>query len=535
MKRWHSRTVVSPRSRRFCCRPPSSSEHSGDRLEKQVDVRVSETIAADQVNYYAYDGTNTDLDLQSLKKPTLPSIDELLAESTAVIEDDADEGDSEESTGGRRRRRRRRAPAANAAAIALSDELLKELDELDEEAENETEEAASEPAKSGRKKRRRSRGGRGRRGKSATVKSPIDAAARLYVLAKLGVTSKDIMAKIAEADKDVVADWAVKNHAHRDTGAGDTDRRVACPEERRLRRPTSPSPRAVKSRRGGGRRRTAAAVAVARVEVMRVVNPPARHLRNRLQSLTPSPRARKTTGGQEEAVATRQPRWRGRRGRKADDAATESASMTMPKPLMTMLPRRSESTWRSWSTKAVDRAGRIHRPEHGDGRGQPRSQRGVGGQAGQEASDALRWFPSWRIQGRDRCCTFGCLGVTEPRRVILLGSTGSIGTSTVEVLDHLAGQGVAFDVVGLAAGGNGELLAEQASRFGLNLRCVIRKPHPHWASVTVRTGPESARQLSQTSPGQGKPWPSSVPQDSRPSSRAFVEDATSHWRTRRRW
>lgn len=50
------------------------------------------------------------------------------------------------------------------------------------------------------------------------------------------------------------------------------------------------------------------------------------------------------------------------------------------------------------------------------------------------------------------------------RRVIILGSTGSIGTQALEVIeanpDH-------FQVVGLAAGQNGELLAEQAAKFGV--------------------------------------------------------------------
>ncbi len=87
--------------------------------------------------------------------------------------------------------------------------------------------------------------------------------------------------------------------------------------------------------------------------------------------------------------------------------------------------------------------------------------------------------------------------MTEPRRVILLGSTGSIGTSTVEVLDHLVSSGVSFEVVGLAAGGNGALLAEQASRFGVT-ELALRDPEAASAlgpSVSVRTGPGSARQL----------------------------------------
>jgi 1-deoxy-D-xylulose-5-phosphate reductoisomerase len=50
----------------------------------------------------------------------------------------------------------------------------------------------------------------------------------------------------------------------------------------------------------------------------------------------------------------------------------------------------------------------------------------------------------------------------EPRRVALLGSTGSIGRQAVDVL---AGHPEAFRVVALAAGSNGPLLAEQAARL----------------------------------------------------------------------
>ncbi len=44
------------------------------------------------------------------------------------------------------------------------------------------------------------------------------------------------------------------------------------------------------------------------------------------------------------------------------------------------------------------------------------------------------------------------------KRVVLLGSTGSIGTSTIKVVEDLPGR---FQLVGLAAGGNAKLLAEQ--------------------------------------------------------------------------
>ncbi len=50
----------------------------------------------------------------------------------------------------------------------------------------------------------------------------------------------------------------------------------------------------------------------------------------------------------------------------------------------------------------------------------------------------------------------------EPRRVALIGSTGSIGRQAVDVL---AGHPEAFRVVALATGSNGALLAEQAARL----------------------------------------------------------------------
>jgi len=53
---------------------------------------------------------------------------------------------------------------------------------------------------------------------------------------------------------------------------------------------------------------------------------------------------------------------------------------------------------------------------------------------------------------------------SKPRkkRVVIIGATGSIGTSTCDVIDSLPGR---FDVVGLAAGSNGELLAERVEKY----------------------------------------------------------------------
>lgn len=63
-------------------------------------------------------------------------------------------------------------------------------------------------------------------------------------------------------------------------------------------------------------------------------------------------------------------------------------------------------------------------------------------------------------------------------RVLVLGSTGSIGTQTLEVVEHLnrehaAGRGaLRYRVVGLAGGRNAELLRSQQARFGVE-RAVL--------------------------------------------------------------
>ncbi len=51
------------------------------------------------------------------------------------------------------------------------------------------------------------------------------------------------------------------------------------------------------------------------------------------------------------------------------------------------------------------------------------------------------------------------------RRITILGSTGSVGVSTLDILDHARRGGEAFEVVALTAGRNVALLAEQALRW----------------------------------------------------------------------
>jgi 1-deoxy-D-xylulose-5-phosphate reductoisomerase len=65
-----------------------------------------------------------------------------------------------------------------------------------------------------------------------------------------------------------------------------------------------------------------------------------------------------------------------------------------------------------------------------------------------------------------------------PKRVIILGSTGSIGCSALSVAENLPGE---FEVVGLAAGSNWEKMAEQVGRWN--------------PQVAVLTDPEASDRL----------------------------------------
>jgi 1-deoxy-D-xylulose-5-phosphate reductoisomerase len=101
-----------------------------------------------------------------------------------------------------------------------------------------------------------------------------------------------------------------------------------------------------------------------------------------------------------------------------------------------------------------------------------------------------------------------------PRRLIVLGSTGSIGVNTLEVVAHLnatAGErGAApIQVVGLAAGSNVEKIVQQARRFGVSavaladptraaaLREALGGAPP---GVVVYTGPDASRRLVEEVP-----------------------------------
>jgi 1-deoxy-D-xylulose-5-phosphate reductoisomerase len=82
------------------------------------------------------------------------------------------------------------------------------------------------------------------------------------------------------------------------------------------------------------------------------------------------------------------------------------------------------------------------------------------------------------------------------RRVIVLGSTGSIGTQTLEVIEHLnrlheAGRSqVRYQVVGLAAQRNAGLMGEQAARFAVRHTALSDA-----GSAAEFSGPDAAERL----------------------------------------
>ncbi|HHN78826.1 MAG TPA: 1-deoxy-D-xylulose-5-phosphate reductoisomerase [Phycisphaerales bacterium] len=88
------------------------------------------------------------------------------------------------------------------------------------------------------------------------------------------------------------------------------------------------------------------------------------------------------------------------------------------------------------------------------------------------------------------------------RRVIILGSTGSIGTQSLDVITHvnrLFDEGrspVRIEIVGLAAGRNAELLARQAERFGVR-ELALAEGNRDNAPAGCRVGPDAAERMVQ--------------------------------------
>jgi 1-deoxy-D-xylulose-5-phosphate reductoisomerase len=91
---------------------------------------------------------------------------------------------------------------------------------------------------------------------------------------------------------------------------------------------------------------------------------------------------------------------------------------------------------------------------------------------------------------------------TSPRRIIVLGSTGSIGVQTLDVVAHLnrlADQGLfphRYEVVGLAAGRNVDCVLEQARQFGVRDVAVAESAKVGAApGIRLREGQGSAERL----------------------------------------
>jgi len=92
----------------------------------------------------------------------------------------------------------------------------------------------------------------------------------------------------------------------------------------------------------------------------------------------------------------------------------------------------------------------------------------------------------------------------QRRKLLILGSTGSIGTQALEVVAHVndlakAGRSpITFEVVGLAAGKNAMLLAEQARRFGVKQLALADANCDADAlpsRATLRRGPRASEEL----------------------------------------
>jgi 1-deoxy-D-xylulose-5-phosphate reductoisomerase len=78
--------------------------------------------------------------------------------------------------------------------------------------------------------------------------------------------------------------------------------------------------------------------------------------------------------------------------------------------------------------------------------------------------------------------------VSGPRRVSVLGSTGSVGVSTLDLLERAVAEGSAdVEIVALTAGRNIEVLAEQAKRWRPALT-VIAEPSLHEALRALLKG-----------------------------------------------
>ncbi len=86
----------------------------------------------------------------------------------------------------------------------------------------------------------------------------------------------------------------------------------------------------------------------------------------------------------------------------------------------------------------------------------------------------------------------------KQRRLIVLGSTGSIGTNVLNVVRHLHEQRLArFEIVGLATGSRADDLAAQAAEFSVDCCAIASKGRASVLDGVTRVfaGEDAAREL----------------------------------------
>ena len=166
-----------------------------DGVQKKIEVRVSDAIAVDRVDYYAYDERNVNIDiskLPALKPPTVAQLE--LEDRTSAAEAKTEDRAATTSTKKRRRRRSASAPGS-AEPTAIQPEDL-EPDEAQTKADESTTDAASEETAGSKKKRRRRR----RRSK-VREEGNGDGTIRVHDLAnELNVRSREVLTRCSADD-----------------------------------------------------------------------------------------------------------------------------------------------------------------------------------------------------------------------------------------------------------------------------------------------------------------------------------------------
>ena len=78
------------------------------------------------------------------------------------------------------------------------------------------------------------------------------------------------------------------------------------------------------------------------------------------------------------------------------------------------------------------------------------------------------------------------------KKITIIGSTGSIGTQALEVIEKISDQ---FEIIGLAAGSNVDLLNKQIEKFHPKTVCLGKKAEINDKSVKVLYGDEGLEEL----------------------------------------